>query len=54
MNKMYLGSNTVLLDQRLLCEVELQWIVRTETDIQTSLEERRERVALIVQEKRVV
>lgn len=54
MTKMYLSRNTVLLDQGLLCEVELQWIVSTETDIKASLEKRREWVALIVQKKRVV
>ena len=37
-----------------LGEVELQWVVRAQTDVQADLEEVGERVALVRQEERVV
>ena len=47
-------SDTILLQQRFLGEVELQRVIRAETDVQPGLEKVGERVAFVSQEQGVV
>lgn len=49
-----MGCYAVLLQQRLLGEMELQWIIRTQANIQTSLEKIRKRVPFVGQEERII
>lgn len=46
--------DTVFLQEWFLCKMELQWVIRAQADVQTRLEEVRERVPLIRQEQGVV
>ena len=47
-------SDAIFLEQRLLGEVELQRIIRAQTDVEPRLEEVRQRVALVGEEEGVV
>lgn len=49
-----MGSDAVFLEQRLLREVELQRVIRTQADVKASLEELRYGVTLVSEEERVV
>ena len=45
---------TVLFEQRLLCEVELQRVVGAQADIEACLEELRNRIPFVRKEQRIV
>ena len=50
----YLGSYTVLFNERLLRKMELQRIVRTQADVEAAVEKDWEWVSLIVQEQSII
>ena len=49
-----MSCNTVLFEQRLLREVELQRVVGAQADIEACLEELRNRIPFIRKEQRIV
>lgn len=49
-----MGCDTVLLEQRFLGEMELQRIIRTQTDVESHLEEVGERVAFVSQKQGII
>lgn len=50
----HLRCNAVLLHERLLCEVELQRIVRTQRHAQPARQVLGQRIAMVIEEQRVV